>query len=68
MQVKTWLPTRKWFASQVATAAGLGIAAVQAGGWNDTLSITAIGWAAAAITAYLVPNQDTPGGVPTKTT
>lgn len=64
--VKTWLPTRKWVATQVTATAALAVAWATAHEWSTTLTISAIGIGSQALIAYLVPNSDTPGGVPTK--
>ena len=59
-------PTRKWIAAQVTGAAAFMTAWVSVGGWNSTLSIALIGLFAQAAVSYLLPNADTPGGVPAK--
>jgi hypothetical protein len=51
------VPTRKWFAATVVGLAGLGTAWAEAGDWNSTLTVTAIGLAAQRLIAYLVPND-----------
>lgn len=61
---KSWIPTRKWFATQITAIAALLVAWVNAGEWNKTLTIALIGLIAQALFGYLVPNADTPGGVP----
>lgn len=63
---KSPLPTRKWMAGQVTAAAAFLTAWVTAGEWNSTLSIAVIGLLAQASISYLIPNVDTPGGVPAK--
>ena len=60
------LPTRKWIAAQVTGTAAFMTAWVSAGGWNSTLSIALIGLFAQAAISYVLPNADTPGGVPMK--
>lgn len=60
------LPTRKWIATQVTATSAFAIAWVTSGAWNSTLSIALIGLISQAVISYLVPNAETPGGVPTK--
>lgn len=62
---KSWLPTNKWFATQV-TAVSAWLVALINNGWDLTasLQIMAVGIVAQAIIGYLVPNESTPGGVP----
>jgi len=60
---KSSLPTRKWMATALAA---LITAWLTAGEWNSTLSIALVGLLAQAVIGYLLPNVDTPGGVPTK--
>ena len=60
------LPTRKWIAAQVTGTAAFMTAWVSAGEWNSTLSIALIGLFAQGVISYLLPNADTPGGVPVR--
>ena len=39
---------------------------VNAGDWNKTLTVALVGLISQALITYLVPNQETPGGVPVK--
>jgi hypothetical protein len=39
---------------------------VTAGEWNKTLTTTLIGLVGQAIVSYMLPNGDSPGGVPAK--
>jgi uncharacterized membrane protein YjjP (DUF1212 family) len=55
---QSWLPSRKWLATQVTAIAALLIAWVNAGAWDKTLTIAMIGVAAQSIAAYLIPNAD----------
>ncbi len=66
MSQKSVIPTRKWIATQVTAVAALLTAWVTAGEWNETLSIALIGLIAQAVIGYLLPNAETPGGVPLK--
>jgi hypothetical protein len=65
-QQKSGVPTRKWFATQMTALAALLIAWVNAGEWNKTLTVALIGLLSQAVVGYLVPNTNTPGGVPVK--
>jgi hypothetical protein len=58
------LPTRKWFAATVTGLATIGVAWAEAGDWSQTLTITAIGFAAQRLVAWLIPNDD-PAPTPT---
>ena len=66
LREKTWLPTRKWIAAQVVAAAAIATSAVDSG-WDGSETKLAIAWAVQAAVTYLLPNEDTPGGVPEKT-
>jgi hypothetical protein len=63
---KSRMPTNKWMATQVTATAALLTGWVTAEHWNKTLSTTAIGLAAQAIVSYVLPNAESPGGVPAK--
>lgn len=58
MSTKTWMPTRKWIATQSTALATLAVAWVNAGTWNKPLSIATIGLVSQAVVGYLVPNVD----------
>ena len=60
------VPTRKWFAAQIAAVATLVVAWLNADEWNKTLTVALVGLVAQALITYIVPNQETPGGVPVK--
>jgi hypothetical protein len=62
---KSWVPTRKWLAAQVVALAAIATSAIDSG-WDDTEWKLAIAWAVQAAVTYLLPNEDTPGGVPLK--
>jgi hypothetical protein len=53
-------------ATQVTALAALLTGWVTAGEWNKTLSTTMIGLVAQAIVSYVLPNAESPGGVPAK--
>jgi hypothetical protein len=63
---KSRVPTNKWLATQVTATAALLTGWVTAGEWNRTLTTTAIGLVAQAIVSYVLPNAESPGGVPPK--
>lgn len=65
-QRKSNAPTRKWIATQVAATAALITAWISAGEWNSTLWIAVVGLLTQAAVGYLLPNADTPGGVPVR--
>jgi hypothetical protein len=64
--MKSVWPTRKWFAAQVVAIGALLTMYVTTDGWDDEETVALIGLVVQAFTTYLVPNQDTPGGVPLK--
>lgn len=64
---KSSLPTRKWIAIQLTAVAGLLTAWLSVGEWNSTLTIALVGVLTQAAVGFLVPNADTPGGVPVTT-
>jgi hypothetical protein len=53
----TWVPSRKWFASQVTLLSGLAISVIDEG-WTDTQWKALVGIAAAAVISYLLPNAE----------
>ena len=67
--VKSALPTRKWIATQVTAVAGWLVALIQAN-WEvtTTLQIAAVTIVAQALIGYLLPNDNTPAGVPRRKT
>lgn len=62
---KSLRPTRKWWAAQATAVIGWLIAAITAE-WviGTELQILAVTIAGAAFTSWLLPNENTPGGVP----
>lgn len=62
---KSWLPTNKWLIAQLVALVGVATSALESG-WDDTETKLVIAWALQALATYLVPNDDTPGGVPLK--
>lgn len=64
---KSLIPTRKWLVAQVTAAGAWLVAAIEAG-WeiNASLQILAVGVVVGAVSTWLIPNADTPGGVPTR--
>lgn len=64
MKIKRgYIPTRKWMAAQVVPLAAVATSWVDSG-WDDLETKLMIGWAVQALLTYLLPNKDTPGGVP----
>jgi hypothetical protein len=62
---KSWLPTRKWWAMLVVALGTLAVNWINTGQFTKEIAIALVGLLVQAATTYLVPNQDTPGGVPT---
>jgi hypothetical protein len=60
------VPTRKWIAGALVGLLTILGQAVATGGWDAVESGSAITLAIALVGSYLVPNADTPGGVPVK--
>jgi hypothetical protein len=63
--MKSWLPTRKWLAAQAVALAGIATSYVDSG-WDATETKLCIAVAVQALVTYLLPNENTPGGVPLK--
>ncbi|MGH3390948.1 MAG: hypothetical protein ACRDOO_18940 [Actinomadura sp.] len=63
---KSGWPTRKWWAMFITALAAFLTGWIQAGEFNKEMTIALIGLVAQALVTYLVPNSDTPGGVPVK--
>lgn len=65
---KSWLPTRKWWAAEVAALGTLAVMLLT--GNRDVVSdeeiVALVGFAVQAVGTYLIPNADTAGGVPVK--
>ena len=59
-------PTRKWIATQITATLALLTGWISTGEWDKTLTISAIGLLGQAVIGYLLPNAETPGGVPTR--
>ncbi len=65
-QVKSWRPTRKWIAATITALAAVAVLWVQQGEFSKGVAVALIGAISQAMVTYLVPNADTPGGVPMK--
>lgn len=63
-KTRSLIPTRKWFATQVTALAGWAIALINVGVWTATVKIALVTIIAQALVGWLVPNDNTPGGVP----
>jgi|tagenome__1003787_1003787.scaffolds.fasta_scaffold20832462_1 hypothetical protein len=65
---KSYWPTRKWWAATVIALGAIATLWVTKGELDKDVMLAAIGVIVQAITTYLVPNQDSPGGVPARST
>ena len=63
---KRWWPTRKWWAATVLAAVAVATLWVTKGAFDRDVAIAVIGAVGQAVVSYLLPNQDTPGGVPVR--
>lgn len=61
-----WIPTRKWLAAQAVALGGIATSAIDSG-WDATEWKLLIGVAVQALVTYVLPNLDSPGGVPDAT-
>lgn len=52
------MPSRKWLVATVVAVGTVATAWAEAGDWNQTLTVAAIGLAVQRATAYLVPNGE----------
>jgi hypothetical protein len=57
-------PTNKWWAGLVTVAGSWVVNLITAGAFTKTIAIALVGIITQMIVAYLVPNDNTPGGVP----
>jgi hypothetical protein len=62
--VKSWWPTKKWWAALVTVAGSWVANLITAGAFSKTIAIALVGIVSQMIVAYLVPNDNTLGGVP----
>jgi len=65
-QEKSLLPTRKWWAAFVTSVAGVVVMWISAGAFSVEVKIALVWAIAQAAITWLIPNADTPGGVPLK--
>lgn len=63
---RSFMPTRKWFATQITAITALITSWILQGEWNKALTISVIGLLSQAAVGYLVSNADTPGGIPVR--
>ncbi|MEW9547230.1 hypothetical protein [Nonomuraea sp. NPDC050783] len=63
---KSLMPTRKWWAMLVVALGAIAVSWVSAGQLTKETAIALIGVVVQAVATYLVPNDDTPGGVPAR--
>ena len=52
-------PSRKWAAARITAVTAFTIAWIEAGTWNTTLAVMAVGIISEAAIAYLTPNTPT---------
>jgi len=57
-------PTRKWWASTVVGVTGVVVLGINAGEWTSEVTIAVVTIVSQRIIAFLVPNNEEPGGVP----
>lgn len=57
------MPTRKWWFATV-TATGTEAVAIISDGWTQATQIALVGLVVQRLGAWLLPNDQTPGGVP----
>lgn len=60
---KSIWPTNKWWAATVIALGAIATLWVTKGTFDRDVAIAVIAAVVQAVTSYLVPNQDTPGGV-----
>jgi hypothetical protein len=65
-QEKSLLPTRKWWAAFVTSVAGVVVMGISAAAFSTEVKVALVWAIAQAAITWLVPNADTPGGVPLK--
>lgn len=65
-QEKSLLPTRKWWGAFVTSVAGVVVMGISADAFSTEVKIALVWAIAQAAITWLVPNADTPGGVPLK--
>ncbi len=62
--VKSRWPTKKWWAALVTVAGSWVANLITAGAFTKVIAIALVGIVSQMIVAYLVPNDNTLGGVP----
>jgi hypothetical protein len=62
--VKSKMPTKKWWVTQITALSALAIMFVTTGSWDQEETISAIGIVSQAVLSYFKENDPTPGGVP----
>lgn len=62
-QRSAW-PTRKWWAGLITAVAALAVNLIETGQFSKEIGIALVGLIAQALVVYVVPNDNTPGGVP----
>ncbi len=63
---KSWLPTTKWMAATITALTAVACLVVTHHGFDTDVTVALITVIGQALVTYLVPNQETPGGVPVR--
>jgi hypothetical protein len=63
---KSNAPTKKWWTTQITALAALAVLVATSGHWSTEATVALIGLISQAGLGWVVPNDDTPGGVPLK--
>jgi hypothetical protein len=61
---KTLWPTRKWWAMLITSVGAFVATWINAGHFSKEIAVVLVGLLVQAVVTYLVPNHDTPGGLP----
>jgi hypothetical protein len=61
---KSWQPTRKWIAATITALGAIAVLWIQAGSFSMAVGIALVGAIVQALVTYVLPNDNTPGGVP----
>jgi hypothetical protein len=64
--VKSLWPTRKWWVGVVTAVAALLTNILQSDHWSRDFGVAVVAVVAGAISSYLIPNSDNPGGYEAK--
>ena len=64
--VKSRRPTKKWWAALVTVTGSCVVSLITAGAFTKAIAIALVGIVSQMTVAYLVPNDNTLGGVPSR--